>query len=212
MDMGMRQPFRVIVADDQLLVRAGIVALLEQLGEFECVGAAADGQAALALCRQHMPDVLLLDLHMPGMPGIEVLRALSGGPSVCRAVVLSCETEAPAVRATLAAGARGFVSKDFVLDELAMALKVVTDGRLYISPELAARMTTSPPAESSPLTPRQRDVLKGIADGHSNKEIARLLGVSLKTVEYHRSELIQRLDLHDVASLTRYAIEHRVVA
>jgi DNA-binding NarL/FixJ family response regulator len=121
-------------------------------------------------------------------------------------LILSASTEAQVARDALAAGARGYVSKDFVMDELAMALKAVTAGKVYLSPSVATAVMLNASPEPVALTPRQQDVLRGIAQGHSNKEIARDMGVSLKTVAYHRAELIQRLDLHDVASLTRYAI------
>jgi len=195
-----------MVADDQLLVRAGIVSLLSQIDGFSPAGAVSDGQLALEACESTPPDVLLLDLNMPGPDGVAITRTLHQRQPGVKVLILSASTEAQVARDALAAGARGYVSKDFVMDELAMALKAVTAGKVYLSPSVATAVMLNASPEPVALTPRQQDVLRGIAQGHSNKEIARDMGVSLKTVAYHRAELIQRLDLHDVASLTRYAI------
>jgi len=204
--MPLNPSVRVMVADDQLLVRAGIVSLLSQIDGFSPAGAVSDGQLALEACESTPPDVLLLDLNMPGPDGVAITRTLHQRQPGVKVLILSASTEAQVARDALAAGARGYVSKDFVMDELAMALKAVTAGKVYLSPSVATAVMLNASPEPVALTPRQQDVLRGIAQGHSNKEIARDMGVSLKTVAYHRAELIQRLDLHDVASLTRYAI------
>jgi len=197
---------RVIVADDQLLVRAGIQHLLNEVDGFVCVAAVPNGEQALLACEAHVPDILLLDMHMPGPDGLSVTQQVLARHPAVNVVILSSDTSADLARRALAAGARGYVSKDFVLDEMASALKAIAAGRVYLSPDIAlAAMATHHEPEAR-LTPRQCDVLKGIAQGQSSKEIARVMGVSLKTVAYHRAELIQRLDLHDVASLTRFAM------
>lgn len=196
----------VMVADDQVLVRAGVTALLSQLPGFECTAAVEDGERCLAACAERAPDVLLLDLDMPGRDGLEVAALVRERHPQVRVVILTGRAEAGLARRALALGAAGFVSKDFVLDELATALRSVVAGRPYLSPEIALAAMGAEPAPAQPLSPRQREVLRGIARGASNKLIARELGLSVKTVEYHRAELIQRLDLHDVASLTRYAV------
>jgi DNA-binding NarL/FixJ family response regulator len=197
---------RVIIADDQLLVRAGIAALLAEVHGFSCVAAVADGGAALAACAHHAPDILLLDMLMPGQDGLTVTAALNRLQPAINVLILSSCTDAGTARKALAAGAKGYVSKDFVLDELALALRAVAAGRVYLSPEVSLGVMQSQAEPESALTPKQTDVLRGIAMGRSNKEIARDMGISLKTVAYHRAELISRLDLHDVASLTRFAI------
>jgi len=197
---------RVIIADDQLLVRAGIAALLAEVHGFSCVAAVADGDAALAACTQHAPDILLLDMLMPGQDGLTVTAALTRLQPSISVVILSSCTDADTARKALAAGAKGYVSKDFVLDELALALRAVAAGRVYLSPEVSLGVMQAQAEHEVALTPKQRDVLRGIAMGRSNKEIARDMGISLKTVAYHRAELISRLDLHDVASLTRFAM------
>lgn len=197
---------RVIIADDQLLVRAGIASLLAEVHGFCCVAAVADGDAALAACAQHAPDILLLDMLMPGQDGLTVTAALTHRQPAVSVVILSSCTDADTARKALAAGARGYVSKDFVLDELALALRAVAAGRVYLSPEVSLGVMQAQAEPEVALTPKQMDVLRGIAMGRSNKEIARDMGISLKTVAYHRAELISRLDLHDVASLTRFAM------
>jgi DNA-binding NarL/FixJ family response regulator len=209
----------VLIVDDQLLVRAGVAALLDGLPGWICVGAAADAASALQACRDLRPDLVLLDLHLPdpanadsgprGLPtsleGLELARLLLSLRPSPRILVLSGRTQPEVVRAALRSGALGFVSKHFVQDELRQALETVRSGHRWLSPSLAAALREQD-RPSPALTPRQRDVLAQIARGQSNKQIARTLGVSVKTVEYHRAELIARLDLHDVASLTRFAI------
>lgn len=208
---------RVLVIDDHVLVRAGVAQLVDDLPGFTCVGTAADGVTGLHACRSLKPDLLLLDLHLPapeGAPsqppgtlqGLDVSRVLAAEQPGLRIVVLSARTDLETVRAALRTGVAGYIGKDFALDELANALRAALGGHRWLSPALAAALG----ADDRPavrLTPRQRDVLSHIARGRSNKEIARSLSVSVKTVEYHRAELIARLDLHDVASLTRFAIE-----
>lgn len=204
------QATRVIVADDQILVRAGIVAILEDLGGFECIAAVDDGPRCLKACAATPPDILLLDLNMPGANGLDVARVLRQTQPNIRIVILTSSTDAEIAKRAIDMGVSGFVSKDFVLAELAMALHCLREGRVYLSPDIALASVKEKDA-SDKLTPRQKDVLRCIAKGQSNKEIARDLAVSIKTVEYHRAELIQRLDLHDVASLTRFAVSHGLV-
>lgn len=205
----MKDVTTVFVADDQVLVRAGVEALVAGLPGFACVGSAGDGAACLRQLLEAQPDILLLDLGMPGNDGLSVARAVRQRHPAVRIVILTSRTDAALAREALALGVAGYVSKDFVLDELALALRGAIAGRCFVSPDVA--LAVPPPAPAVALSPRQQDVLRGIASGHSNKGLARALGVSVKTVEYHRAELIARLDLHDVASLTRYAVEHGLV-
>lgn len=199
---------RVMVADDQLLVRAGIASLLSEMDGFCCTAAFANGHDTIQACRQEPPDILLLDMHMPETDGLEVAREVSHLHPEIKVLFLSASTDGELARKALRAGAKGYVSKDFVVGELAIALRVVQANQMYLSPSVTtAMMHASNVNDATALTPRQCDVLRGIARGHSNKQMARDMGVSLKTVAYHRAELIQRLDLHDVASLTRYAMK-----
>lgn len=215
-------PKRALIVDDQLLVRAGVAALLEAMPEWQCVGTAASAEAAVQACIEQRPDLVLLDLHLlppaaagstPGggaaMPqeleGLALARALLDLQPRLRILVLSERTQPEVVRAALRAGACGFIGKDFVHEELQQALQGVVAGHRWLSPAIAAALREQERTTPA-LTGRQRDVLTLLARGQSNKQIARSLGVSVKTVEYHRAELIARLDLHDVASLTRFAV------
>lgn len=202
--------WRVLVVDDQLLVQAGVAALLEPMPDFECVGCAGGGAQALALYEARQPDIVLLDIRMPGMDGLAVARALRERASPARIVFLSSEATPERVGQALEASALGLISKDFVLDELEHALRCVAAGRVYVSPQASVALAQSRTAPRVRLSPRQRQILALIARGRPNKAMAQELGITLKTVEFHRAELIRRLDLHDVASLTRYAIEHGV--
>lgn len=213
------QTRRVLVIDDHLLVREGARAVVDDLPGFQCVGVAADAASGLQACHDLQPDVVLLDLALPGpaaeatahrLPGLDLALAVQREWPRMRVLVLSARTDADTVRAALRAGVSGYVVKDVALDALAQALHSVCEGRRWLCPEVAAVLADAErPAPR--LTPRQRDVLALLAAGRSNKEIARQLGVSVKTVEYHRAELIARLDLHDVASLTRYAVAQGLV-
>lgn len=203
----------VLIADDQVLVRAGITALLASLDGCVCIGDVADGPSCLQACADQQPDILLLDVHMPGNDDLQVVRDLRQRHAHLRIVILTSNADAELARRAFALGVMGFVSKDFVLDELALALRQVRDGRAYLSPQVALgaiRCGSNAKTASTALSPRQLEVLRGIASGQSNKVLARQLALSVKTVEYHRAELIQRLGLHDVASLTRYAVTHGI--
>lgn len=202
---------RVIVVDDQVLVRAGIQSLLGGLPEFVCTAAVSDGHAALAACEAHPPDIILVDMLMPGMDGLSLATALRQRHPDIKVLILSSSTESALVRQVMALGVRGYVSKDFVLDELVLAMRTVSAGRIYISPEVSVALMQQPAEPDVGLTPKQCEVLRGIAQGHPNKQIARDMGISLKTVAYHRAEIMARLELHDVASLTRYALERGVL-
>lgn len=239
---------RALIVDDQLIVRAGLAALLEAMPDWQCVGTAASAEAAVQACLDSQPDLVLLDLHLspigttpqhaqgdpagdrgkdtparPSLPagsasaaprtwgpgqeleGIGLARALLNLQPRLRILVVSGRTQPEVVRAALRAGASGFIGKDFVHAELQQALHSVAAGHRWLSPALAAALREQERTTPA-LTIRQRDVLTLLARGQSNKQIARSLGVSVKTVEYHRAELIARLDLHDVASLTRFAV------
>ncbi len=205
---------RVILADDHTLVRAGIRALLERVDEIDVVGEAGDGYEALALIRQQTPDLVLLDMVMPGVNGLEVLKRIKEEFPSIHVIILSVhETEEYALRA-FQEGAAGYLPKKAATGELVEAIKRVMSGEEYISPEVSAGSGHSYPGGPAPdgnpareLTPRQRDVLKMIAEGLSTKQIAKVMNISAKTVETHRALLMDRLNIHDVAGLVRYAIK-----
>lgn len=206
---------RVLIADDQLLVCAGVKALLEKSGGYEVVASALDGQDCLDAVLQHAPDALILDLGMPRLDGFAVMEAMREKALTTAVVVLSAQRDAATCKRALVAGAKGYLTKDLVIDELTFALQYVARGHTYVSPSLGvdpvsgSRQTTAKDPDI-PLSRRQTDVLRAIAQGKANKQIARDLNISVKTVEYHRAELMQKLDIHDVAGLTRYAISHQL--
>ena len=202
---------RVLLVDDHTLVREGIRALLEEIEGIQIVGEAGDGVQALQLIAEHKPDIVLLDLAMPKLGGLEVLRrAEKSFPAVKFIVLTAHERDDYAIDA-LRAGALGFVPKSAAIDELQTAIETVEGGEKYISPRVSqqsilrgAKQQGGRPPKG--LTPRQSQVLEMIAMGRTTRQIAKLLGITVKTVEAHRAQIMDRLDIHDVAGLVRYAI------
>jgi DNA-binding NarL/FixJ family response regulator len=212
------KPIRVLLADDHTLIRAGISALLERMERVEVVGEAGDGRHAMKLIRELAPDVVLLDLQMPGLSGFEVLQETTEKFPDVKIIVLSVHnTEEYALRA-LRSGAAGYLPKSAASAELERAIDQVIRGEQYFSPNIAQMASlefarTGPAGRPAPveLTPRQLEVLILIVEGYSTKDIARTLGISVKTVETHRAQLMERLGIHDVAGLVRYAIRIGIV-
>jgi len=209
---------RVVIADDHTLVRAGFRAYLRQLSGVEVVGEAEDGRETIRLVERFQPDVVLMDISMPGMNGLEAVTRLVSDFPESRVIILSMHTEKKYVRWALHAGASGYLSKDSGTAELELALQAVACGQTYLSPAVSNHVIEAyrkRQDEDSPLerlTPRQREVLQLIAEGHTTRDIARSLGVSVKTIESHRLNLMDRLNIHNVADLTRYAIAIGLVA
>jgi len=207
---------RVLLADDHNLIRAGISALLERVKRVEVVGEAADGILAMKLIQELRPEVVLLDLQMPGLSGFEVLREATRRFPDIKIIVLSVhDTQEYAARA-LHAGAAGYLPKSAASSELELAIERVASGQQYLSPTIAQTGPTSGSLghrdrTAAALTPRQREVLILVTEGYSTKDIARSLEISVKTVETHRAQLMERLGIHDVASLVRYAIRTGIV-
>ena len=204
---------RILLADDHALVRAGIRALLEGLDGVGVVAEAGNGAEVLALAREHRPDVVLLDISMPGMSGLEASAQLRRELPEVRVVMLSMHANEEYVLQALRAGAVGYLLKDSATAELEIALKAVMQGETYLSPPISRqvvdgyvqRVGAEQPGPDI-LTPRQRQVLQLIAEGHSTKEIAYHLELSVKTVETHRAQLMERLQIRDIAGLVKYAI------
>jgi DNA-binding NarL/FixJ family response regulator len=214
---------RVLLADDHVLVRAGIRALLEALPGLQIVGEVSDGRAALDALLKDRPDVAFLDIAMPGMNGIEVAERAAREAPKTRVVMLSMHNTSSHVVRALRAGAAGYLLKDAAADELPVLLRAVMNGETYLSPAIAKhvvdgflqRNTAEPDAADNPveiLTPRQREILQLVAEGRSTKEVASLLSLSIKTVEAHRSQIMDRLDIHDLPGLVRFAIRTGLVA
>jgi len=206
-------PVRVLLADDHALVRAGIRALLQGLEGVTVVAETGNGAEVLELARTHRPDVVLLDISMPGLSGLDVSAQLEQELPEVRVVVLSMHANEEYVLQALRSGAVGYMLKDSATAELELALKAVMQGETYLSPPISKqvvegyvqRVGAEQPA-SEKLTPRQREVLQLIAEGLSTKEIAYRLELSVKTVETHRAQLMERLQIRDIAGLVKYAI------
>jgi DNA-binding NarL/FixJ family response regulator len=210
---------RILLADDHPVVRLGLRALLAELPDVEVVGEAGDGHEALRLIDETKPDIALIDISMPGLNGLEVVTRATKDHARTRTVIVSMHRDDEFVRRALVAGASGYLLKSAGRGELEMALRAVARGDTWLSPEVSKRVVaayaegakTGPDAASQVLTPRQREVLQLIAEGLSTREIATRLGLSAKTVETHRTELMERLDIHGVAGLVRYAIRAGII-
>jgi DNA-binding NarL/FixJ family response regulator len=204
------KPIRVLVEAQHALVRAGIRALVEQIAEVEVVAEAADGQQTLRLIKEHHPDILLLDVILPSVTAVESLKEIVESFPRVRVIVLTLqENEAYAVQA-FRAGATGYLPKSAARAELEKAIRAVASGENYLASQLSQQAVLKylkdPRAILSELTARQREVLKMIAEGHATKEIAKRLNISVKTVETHRAQIMERLDIHDVVGLVRYSL------
>ncbi len=206
-------PLRILLAEDHTLVRAGIRALLESLEGVEVVAEASDGREALRLAQAHAPDILLMDITMKEMNGLEATAKLAKEHSTTRVIILSMHADQVYVRQALQAGAAGYLLKGSDVAELELALKAVARGDTYLSPSVSkdlvdgllnGKVPAANPLDE--LTPRQRETLQLIAEGKTTKEIASRLNLSIKTVETYRGQLMERLDIHDVAGLVKFAI------
>lgn len=204
---------RIVLADDHALVRAGIRVLIEQIPGLEVVGEAGDGHAALELVRDLQPDVLLTDIAMGAPSGLEVAARVARDFPEVKVIILSMHANEEYVMEALRHGAAGYLLKDSAAVELERALQTVGEGRTYLSPVISRRVidayvgrTGAPGAARDPLTPRQREVLQLLAEGYNTKKIAGLLGISVKTAETHRAQLMERLGLHSIPELVRYAM------
>lgn len=202
---------RVLLADDHTLVRAGIRALLAAMPEVDVVGEAADGEEVLRLALRLLPDVVLMDIAMKGMNGLQATARLRQELPATRVIILSMHASGDYLQQALRAGAAGYILKDAATLELQLALAAVARGDTYLSPAVSAQVVEGflqqdRPAGTLTLTPRQSEILRLIAAGLSTKEIAFRLQLSGKTVDTHRAQLMERLGIHDIAGLVRYAI------
>ncbi|AYH43259.1 response regulator transcription factor [Azoarcus sp. DN11] len=207
------KPISVLVADDHTLVRAGIRSLLESFGGVEVVAEASDGREAIALLRTHTPDLILMDIAMRGLNGLEAAARIRKSHPKIRIIMLSMHASEEYVMQALRSGAAGYLLKDSATLELELALKAVMNGETYLSPPISKQVVESymnrvgdEQGTAVQLTPRQREILQLIVEGFSTKDIAARLHLSTKTVETHRTKLMERLDIHDIPGLVRYAI------
>ena len=212
----MKKP-RLLLADDHTILLEGLKALLSP--EFEVVATAADGRAVLEAAERHQPDVILLDISMPGLNGIEAARRLKQSNPGAKLIILTMHADLSFVSAAFEAGVSGYVLKQSAATELVAALHEVASGRSYISSLIQKRLGAEtlaflrrPKKLSAGLTSRQREVLQLLAEGRVRKEIAQILGVSVKTVEFHKQKITEKLDIHTDAALTAYAIRHGIAS
>jgi DNA-binding NarL/FixJ family response regulator len=210
-------PTQVVLVDDHVLVRAGIRVLIDMIDGVEVVGEASNGPEALALIESLMPDLVLLDITMPGIKGLAILEEIKRRFSSIRVIMLTVHEAREYVIQSLNAGAAGFIPKSAATAELQEAINTVMRGKTFVSRETSQAQVTAIDKTSeqlaliAKLTPRQREILILIAEGKSTKQIARGLNISVKTVESHRAQLTERVGIHDVAGLVRLAIRTGLV-
>ena len=213
---------RILIVEDHTLFRAGLRALLSQDPDIEIAGEADNGRDAIRIVGSLAPDLVLMDLTMPGMNGIEAIREIRRRDAHARILVLTIHKTDEYIHESLKAGADGYMLKDASHDELLTAVHSVLSGKTYLSPDISGKVLNrylragapNHAAATSPwdsLTHREKEVLKLVAEGHQNKYIGQYLALSVKTVEKHRSNLMKKLSLHNAAGLTAYAIERGLV-
>ena len=217
----MENKLKIVLADDHTILREGLRALLTSDPDFEVVGEARDGREAVRCVEKLGPDLLLMDLSMPRMSGMDAIREIKKRYPATRIIALTVHKTEEYLLTTLQAGADGYVLKDATHDELVMAIKNVMGGKSYLSPGVSEKViegylegkgNSRSVSSWESLSQREREVLKLIAEGYKNKDIAADLCISLKTVEKHRANLMKKLDLHNAAALTVYAVERGLVS
>lgn len=211
---------RVVVADDHHLVRQGICALLEKSGDIQVVGEASTGLEAVELAERLTPDVIIMDISMPRLDGRQAAERIRELNTAVAIIILSIHADAVLVRQLIQRGAKGYLLKRSISDELPLAVRAASRGEIFLSPAISESVMTllaSPPPDddlesaADLLTPREREVLQLIAEGHTNNGIADALTVSVKTVEKHRANLMAKLDVHDLPSLIRTAMQRGLI-
>lgn len=214
----MKEPKRVALVDDHHLVRAGLRALLEDLPGYEVVGEAADGCEVLELIDSVAPDVLVTDIAMKKVSGLDILPEIKKLYPGLPVILLTMHNTSDYLQTAIERGANAYLLKDSAEVELELALKAVLDGQIYISPKLSEQLLQTLKQDDdnqevnvkNALTPRQTEILKLLAEGNGTKQIAYDLGLSVKTIESHRSQIMERLQIRDLASLVRFAIKNGI--
>jgi DNA-binding NarL/FixJ family response regulator len=216
----MKPKNRIIIVEDHTILREGLRSLLSAKPEYEIVGEAEDGNAAIRCVEKLKPSLVLMDLSMPRMNGIDAIKEIKKRSPETKVLVLTVHKTDEYIRATFQAGADGYVLKDSTHVELELAIQNVLSGKNFISPGISEKLiggylegkkTSKVTTPWDTLTQRERSILKLIAEGHKNKEIADYLCISVKTVEKHRANLMQKLDLHNISNLTAFAIEKGLI-
>ena len=207
-------PIRIVLADDHVLVRQGLKSLLEREG-FQVVAEASDGQEALRHVQSLKPDIAVMDISMPTLNGLNAAREVSRASPKTKTILLTQHDESQYIRDALEAGVKGYVLKSQVAGDLVLAIRQVSLGQFYLSPGVSTAIMEAYQSKSqkskNPLTLREGQVLQLIAEGKSTKDVASLLGISVKTAESHRTRLMQKLDIHETASLVLYAVRNGIV-
>ena len=210
----------VVVADDHHLVRQSIVSLLESARDIEVVGEAADGHETLRLIQQKRPDIAMVDVAMPQLNGIETTRRIQSLPVDTHVIILSMYSDEGVVRQALRNGAKGYLLKSSIVEELMLAIKSAIKGDIYLSPSIAQTVLTEYLLEESAseslaisdrLSSREREIMQLIVEGNTNRSVAELLGISIKTVEKHRASLMRKLGVQGIPDLIQVALKHHLV-
>lgn len=210
---------RVLLADDHTILREGIRALLDDQADIEVIGEAEDGQSTVKMVAKLKPDVVIMDIAMPLLNGLEATRQIQRDYPQVKVLILTMHENEEYIRQVLAAGALGYVLKDAAARDLLGAIRAVHQGEAVLSPAITRLVIEDylrwgdirPADTSNGLTPREREVLQLIAEGYTNKEIAEILSLSVKTIQSHRTNLMSKLDLHDRGELIKYAIQKKII-
>jgi DNA-binding NarL/FixJ family response regulator len=213
--------FRILLADDHEVVRRGLCSLLRTQPEWEVCGEAGDGREAVEKALQLKPEVVILDIGMPNLNGLEATRQILKANPQTKILILTLHDSEQVVRDILDAGARGFLSKSDAARDLIAAVEALRRGKIYFTPKVGTMVlegylhrdtkASSEPQTRSRLTPREREIVQLLAEGKSSKEVAVALGLSVKTAETHRSNIMRKLDLHSVSALVLYAVQNNIV-
>jgi DNA-binding NarL/FixJ family response regulator len=211
---------RILLADDHTIILDGLCSLLDKDPDFKVVGRASDGMSAVRLAAELSPDVIIMDVSMPGLNGIDATRRILAADPKAKVIALSMHNDGRYISEALKSGALGYLLKESAFEELIAAVRTVMKGRSYLSASIAGvvikdyirHLEKTESGAFSVLTPREREVLQALSEGLSTKEIASRLSVSVKTVETYRSQIMEKLDIHSVAELTKYAIREGITS
>jgi DNA-binding NarL/FixJ family response regulator len=215
------KPITILLAEDHAIVRQGLRSLLTEGDEFSIVGEAENGREAVEMSLALRPDVIVMDIAMPMLNGLEATRQVLAANPAAKILILSAHSDDEYIERTSAVGAIGFLEKQSSAEVLAKAIQTVAKGNRYLSPSIARRVGDGrkrtlnrdglPSAKGGRLSAREMEVLQLVAEGQANKQVASILGISIKTVEKHRQHVMDKLNIHETAGLTRYAITHGII-